>query len=213
MKATVLEVCVGKPREIDINGSKELSGIFKEPVDGKIPLSLLNLQGDEQANLKYHGGRSKAVYAYSSTHYPFWREVMEKQELEPSQFGQNITVDGLADDDVRIGDIFQLGSATVEVAQPRIPCAKLGVRVGEKEFSTKFLLAGRLGYYLYVIEEGELERGDDMRLLDKAKHDITVADLWQTTFTPDRDLEVAKQALEFPHVDEGWKKRLRALLK
>lgn len=212
MKATVLEVCVGKPKEIDINGNKELSGIFKYPVEGKLPLSFVNLEGDEQANLKYHGGRTKAVYVYSNTHYPFWCDVMEKSELESSQFGQNITVDGLADDDVYIGDIFQLGTATVEVAQPRIPCAKLGVRVGDKEFSTKFLLAGRLGYYLYVIEEGELGSGDEMKLLDRGEHNITVADLWQTTFTPDKDFEVAQQALEFSHVDEGWKKRLRALL-
>ncbi len=212
MKARILEICVGKPREIEVNGELVSSGIFKEQVQGSVPLTLLNLEGDQQANLKFHGGRSKAVYVYSATHYPYWQEALGCGSMESSQFGQNITVDGLADDEVRIGDVFQLGTATVEVAQPRIPCAKLGVRVGDADFSAKFLLAGRLGYYLYVIEGGELAAGDTMQLIQRPDHEITVTDVWKTTFTQQRDLDVARQVMQFPHVDEGWKKRLRALL-
>lgn len=213
MKASILEICVGKPREIDVNGERVSSSIFKQAVQGTVPLSLLNLQGDAQANLKFHGGREKAVYVYSASYYPYWQDVLGRETLEPSQFGQNITVDGLPDDEVRIGDIFRLGSATVEVAQPRIPCAKLGARLGNRDFAAQFLLAGRLGYYLYVIEPGELTTGDDLCLLERPDHEITVADLWQTTFTQERDLHMARQVMDFPHVDEGWKKRLRALLK
>ena len=213
MKARILEICVGKPQPIEVNGKLEDSGIFKREVSGTVPLSLLNLEGDEQANLKYHGGRSKAVYVYSASHYPYWQEALGKESLQPSQFGQNVTVDGLADDTVRIGDVFQLGTALVEVAQPRIPCAKLGVRLGDPEFANKFLMAGRLGYYLYVVEEGVLAVGDEMRLVQRPEHEVTVADLWQTTFTQQRSLDVAQQALQLPHVDEGWKKRLRAILK
>ena len=213
MKASILEICVGKPREIEVSGERVSSGIFKQAVWGTVPLSLLNLQGDEQANLKFHGGREKAVYAYSASHYPYWLAALGRETLEPSQFGQNITVDGLSDDEVRIGDILQLGTATVEVAQPRIPCAKLGVRLGNRDFATQFLLAGRLGYYLYVIEPGELSSGDEMCVIERPAHEITIADLWRTTFTQERDLDVARQAMDFPHIDEGWKKRLRALLK
>lgn len=212
MNAQILEICVGRPKEIEVKGEWVSSGIFKEKVHGSVPLTLLNLEGDQQANLKFHGGRSKAVYVYSATHYPYWQEALGRDSLEPSQFGQNITVDGLADDEVRIGDVFKLGTATVEVAQPRIPCAKLGVRVGDPDFSAKFLLAGRLGYYLYVIEGGELAAGDTMQLIQRPDHEITVTDVWKTTFTQQRDLDVARQVMQFPHVDEGWKKRLRAVL-
>lgn len=213
MKACVQEICVGTPRDIDVNGEAVSSSIFKQAVPGTVPLSLRNLHGDEQANLNFHGGREKAIYVYSASYYPYWRKALGRDALEPSQFGQNITVDGLPDDKVRIGDIFRLGTATVEVAQPRIPCAKLGARLGDRDFTAQFLLAGRLGYYLYVIEAGELATGDEMSLVKRPDHAITVAALWQTTFTQQRDLAVARRALDFPHVDEGWKKRLRALLK
>lgn len=212
MKATVLEVCVGMPQEINVNNKTELSGIFKAPVEGLVELSLTNLAGDEQANLKFHGGREKAVYVYSANHYEYWREELGKTNLEPSQFGQNVTVDGFPDDEVKIGDKFKLGSAVLTVAQPRIPCAKLGVRMGDPEFTNRFLMAGYLGYYLYVDEPGSVSAGDSMELIQPAEHTISVRALWQTVFTQDRDLDLAQAALEFPYLDEGWKKRLRKLV-
>ncbi len=211
MKAEILEVCIGMPQEIEVNGKQELSGIFKSPAEGPVKLSLTNLDGDGQANLKFHGGREKAIYVYSATHYGFWQSKLESDSLEPSQFGQNLTVDGLPDDEVRIGDQFQLGTALATVAQPRIPCAKLGVRVGNPEFTNRFLMAGYLGYYLYVDEPGSLGRGDVMTLVKRADQDITVRALWQTVFTENRDVDLAAAALEFPYLDEGWKKRLRKI--
>lgn len=213
MKATIQEVCVGRPKEIPVNGKTVLSGIYKSPVEGPVNLSTTNLEGDEQANPDVHGGQDKAVYVYSSVHYPFWQEQLGRNAMEPSQFGQNLTVDGLSDDDVRIGDRFRLGTAVVIVAQPRIPCAKLGSRMGDPTFPNSFLLTGKLGYYLAVEEPGTVQQGDSMELLTQAEHGVTVTSLWRTVFTPAHELPVAKTAIDFPHLDEGWKKRLRAILK
>lgn len=213
MKAKILEVCVGKPRDIIVNGETERSGIHKSPITGSVALSLTNLAGDSQANLKYHGGREKAVYVYSADYYPDWQRILGKDPLEPSQFGQNLTVDGFPDEAVHIGDRFRVGTALLEVAQPRIPCAKLAARVGREGFGNEFPMAGRLGYYLYTLETGEVQTGDSMERVQTAVHGITVAELGRCVFNEEYDLEVIKLALEFPHVDEGWKKRLRALLR
>ena len=213
MNGKILEVCVGKPKEIIANGKPVMSAIYKSPVDGPVNLSLSNLDGDEQANRSVHGGRDKAVYVYSSTHYPYWQEQLGRAEMEASQFGQNITVDGLSDDEVKIGDRFQLGGAVVSVAQPRIPCAKLGTRMGDPTFPNIFLLTGRLGYYLHVEEEGALQAGDEMSLLESAEHNVTITALWRTVFTPAHDLKIAEIAIDFPHLDNDWKKRLHAIIK
>lgn len=212
MNATILEVCVGQPSDIIVNGQAERSGIFKSPINGPVALSLTNLAGDGQANLKYHGGREKSVYVYSADYYPDWQRVLGKDKLEPSQFGQNLTVDGYPDDAVHIGDRFRVGTALLEVAQPRIPCAKLAARVGREGFTNEFLMAGRLGYYLYTLETGEVQAGDSMERVQTAAHGVTVKKLCESVFTDEHDLEVVNLALEFPHVDEGWKKRLRAIL-
>ena len=213
MQATITEVCVGKPKEIVINGEAVMSAIYKSPIERPVEVSTTNLEGDEQANPSVHGGRDKAVYVYSSTHYPYWQEQLGRATMEASQFGQNLTVDGLSDDDVKIGDRFQLGSAIATVAQPRIPCSKLGKRLGDPTFPNTFLLTGRLGYYLYSEEAGSLQAGDEMTLREQASHGITVTSLWRTVFTPAHDLKIAETAIDFPHLDEGWKKRLRAILK
>jgi MOSC domain-containing protein YiiM len=213
MKAKILEVCVGKPRDMIVNGQTERSGIHKSPITGSVALGLAKLAGDGQANLKYHGGREKAVYVYSADYYPDWQRVLGKDPLEPSQFGQNLTVDGFPDEAVHIGDRFRVGTALMEVAQPRIPCAKLAARVGREDFSNEFLMAGRLGYYLYTLKTGEVQAGDSMERVRAAAHGVTVARLCRSVFSEAHDLEVIKLALEFPYVDEGWKKRLRALLR
>ena len=207
MKAKILEVCVGKPRDIILNGQTERSGIHKSPVTGSVALGLANLAGDGQANLKYHGGREKAVYVYSADYYPDWQRILGKDPLEPSQFGQNLTVDGFPDEAVHIGDRFRVGTALLEVAQPRIPCAKLAARVGREGFGNEFPMAGRLGYYLYTLKTCEVQAGENMERVRAAAHSVTVAKLCRSVFSEADDLEVIKLALEFPYVDEGWKKK------
>lgn len=207
MKAKILEVCVGKPRDIILNGQTERSGIHKSPVTGSVALGLANLAGDGQANLKYHGGREKAVYVYPAEYYPDWQRILGKDPLEPSQFGQNLTVDGFPDEAVHIGDRFRVGTALLEVAQPRIPCAKLAARVGREGFGNEFPMAGRLGYYLYTLKTCEVQAGENMERVRAAAHSVTVAKLCRSVFSEADDLEVIKLALEFPYVDEGWKKK------
>ncbi|MCY4265209.1 MAG: MOSC domain-containing protein [Gammaproteobacteria bacterium] len=211
MQAEILEVCIGQPQEIEVNGQKELSGIFKLPFHSAVDLTLTNLAGDGQADLRFHGGPHKAVYVYSANYYDFWKEDLGRKVLEPSQFGQNLTVAGLSDDEVCLGDQFQLGQAKVTVVQPRIPCAKLGVRLGDPDFPARFLLAGYLGYYLKVDEPGTVASGNSMRLIQRVNHGYSVRALWQTVFTEDRDLDLIRFGLGFEGLDEGWKKRLRNL--
>ena len=150
---------VGKPREVDRDGEKIATGIFKRPVEGRVALRATNLEGDGQADLSVHGGIHKAVYVYSCDHYAFWREALGREDLRYGQFGENFSVAGWTDDQVHIGDVFRVGTALLEVSQPRDPCMKLGLRMGDARFPKRFLASGRPGFYLRVLEEGEVGAG------------------------------------------------------
>src|SRR5215203_2497662 len=143
----VLSVNVGLPREVSWRGNSITTGIFKEPVAGPVRLRTLNLDGDRQADLRVHGGAEKAVYAYPSEYYELWRKERPELELGWGRFGENVMLEGLVDGDVNIGDRFRLGTAELVVTQPRIPCFKLGIRMGRDEFVTEFLERGLLGFY------------------------------------------------------------------
>lgn len=163
---SLVSVQVGLPRSvIDDRGRTVVTGIFKQPVDGRVMLRRLNLDGDGQADLTVHGGVDKAVYAYPTEHYPPWRRELGRDALPFGTFGENLTVAGMREDEVAIGDVFRIGGAVVEVSQPRSPCAKLALRMGMLEFPKRFLASGRVGYYLRVREEGEIGAGDAIERL------------------------------------------------
>ena len=142
----LLSVNVGMPREVDWHGRLVRTSIFKSPVFGPVRVATLNLQGDEQSDLTVHGGVHKAVYAYPSEHYPFWREEISGLDLPWGAFGENFTTEGLLEEDVHIGDRFRVGSAEFIVTQPRMPCYKLGIRFGRPEIVKRFLQSGRSGF-------------------------------------------------------------------
>ena len=173
----VISVNVGMPREVVWKGQTMETGIFKEAMEGRIAVRSLNLEGDRQADLTVHGGLEKAIYAYPADHYPFWREQFPEMELPWGMFGENLTITGLLEETVHIGDHFQVGSAKLMVKQPRVPCYKLGLKFGRDDILKRFLHSGMTGFYFSVLEEGEVAAGDSIRLLHRDEDQVKVADI------------------------------------
>lgn len=209
----VIEVCVGMPKSVH-SGPKVIStGIFKSPVQGKVFAGLQHLAGDGQADLSVHGGRDKALYAYPSEHYSHWAKELGAAKLESSQFGENLTVSGLMESSVVLGDRYRLGNVIATVTQPRLPCFKLGIRMADDTFPNRFLVSGRLGFYLRVEQEGTVQAGDPIELLQRPVHGISIFRLWQIVFGGERNVADAQFALDnLLHLDAGWLRRLRQIV-
>jgi MOSC domain-containing protein YiiM len=156
----VVSVNVGLPRQVEWHGRTITTSIWKAPVAGRVRVGRLNLQGDRQSDRRVHGGRDKAVYAYPSEHYAYWREQLPGAELSWGAFGENLTVAGLLEEQVHVGDRLRAGSAELVVTQPRTPCYKLGLRHDRPELVRCFLESGRSGFYLAVVREGDVAAGD-----------------------------------------------------
>ena len=214
MKARIETVSVGLPKTLRHNGKDIETGIFKTPVEGRVRVRELGIEGDGQADLGVHGGLNKAVYVYAHDHYARWAEELGRAP-EPSWFGENLTVSSIAEDAIRIGDRVRFGTVTAVVAQPRIPCYKLGIRMGDDSFPALFTRRGRPGFYLRVEVEGETAAGDAFEIVDEAAHGITVAALWRLVFGRDKPpdtRDLAARCLELmPHLDAGWLRRLGLL--
>jgi MOSC domain-containing protein YiiM len=182
----VVSVNVGLPRTVRWKGRDVTTGIFKEPVEGRVPLRRLNLDGDRQADLSVHGGAGKAVYAYPLSHYAVWREELG-EELPFGAFGENLTVERLPlEEEAAVGDRFRIGTAELVVTQPRLPCYKLGVRFGREDMVKRFLASRRTGYYLAVAVEGDVGAGDHVELIARDPARIPVAEITRV-YARDRD--------------------------
>src|SRR5260370_20195642 len=156
----IISINVGLPREVEWRGRLVETGIFKQPVAGRVRIGRLNVEGDRQADLTVHGGADKAIYVYPSEHYAFWQEELPDIDLPWGTFGENFTTTGLLESDVHIGDRFRAGSSELVVTQPRMPCFKLGIRFGRPDMVKRFLRSGRTGFYLRVEREGDAAAGD-----------------------------------------------------
>jgi MOSC domain-containing protein YiiM len=188
------------------------TSIWKEPVDGPVRVSTLNLEGDQQSDLSVHGGKDKAVYVYPREHYEYWKRELPGQELPWGAFGENLTTAGLLEPDVRIGDRLRMGSAEFLVTQPRMPCFKLGVRFGRDDMVKRFLRSGRSGFYLAVLREGEVTRGDPIEFAGRDDHGVTVADI-AALYARDMDNEdLLRRAVAVPALPESWKEYFRERL-
>jgi MOSC domain-containing protein YiiM len=172
----VLSLNLGLPRYVEWGDQIVRTSIFKEPVTGRMRVDRLNIEGDRQSDLTVHGGVEKAVYVYPAEHYALWRQELPGADLPWGAFGENLTTTGLAEDDVRIGDRFAIGSAELVVTQPRTPCFKLTIRFGRADMIKRFYRSGRSGFYLAVAKEGEIEAGDEISLLNRDAGAITIAD-------------------------------------
>jgi MOSC domain-containing protein YiiM len=173
----VISVNVGRPREIAVGGETVLTSIFKDPVQGPVRVSRLNLAGDEQSDLSVHGGVNKAVYVYPSEHYAFWRAQLPDAELEWAAFGENLTTEGLVERTTCIGDRLRIGTAEFVVTQPRMPCFKLAMKFGRADMVKRFIKSRRSGFYFSVAKEGELSAGDAIALISRPDDAATVTEI------------------------------------
>jgi len=172
-------------------------------------LRALNLDGDRQADLSVHGGPTKAVYAYPSEHYNYWREELPGTELPWGMFGENFTTEGLTESTVNIGDRFRVGSAEVTVTEPRMPCYKLGIKFGRTDIIRRFLVSGRTGFYFSVQKEGEVGAGDQIELIMRDENEVTVADITRLYAREGHDLEMLHRAIALEALPESWRDHFR----
>jgi MOSC domain-containing protein YiiM len=208
----VVSLSVGLPREVEVHGGTVLTSIFKAPVDRRLRVTTLNLEGDEQSDLSVHGGIDKAVYAYPSEHYEYWRRELPQADLSWGIFGENLTTEGLIEADVRIGDRFRVGSAEFVVTQPRMPCYKLGIRFGRPDILKQFLRSGRSGFYFAVTLEGEVGAGDSIELIARAEEGLTVADVVNLYTVDAENQELLRRATQSSILPESWRDYFRKRL-
>ena len=207
----LVSVNVGLPREVAWKGRSVSTGIFKEPVQGRVMLRRLNLDGDRQADLSVHGGADKAVYAYPAEHYNYWRDELAGMEMPfgpVGMFGENFTTEGLVEDAVNIGDRFRIGAAELVVTQPRLPCYKLGLKFGRDDMGKRFLASGRTGFYFSVFREGEVEPGDAVALIDRDPNRVAVPDITRLyvskRYSP-AEVETLHRATRVQALPESWR--------
>jgi MOSC domain-containing protein YiiM len=204
----IVSLNVGLPRDVLWHGYTVTTGIFKEPVEGRIKLRELNLDGDRQADLTVHGGEFKAVYCYPLAHYAYWKKELPGRDIPIGMFGENFTLDGPLEDTIHLGDRFSVGTAEVIVTQPRLPCYKLGVRFQSDDMVKRFLASGRGGFYLAVTREGEVGVGDELKPIARDPQAVPVMEITRLYITKRFDAEdVAslRRALQVAALPESWK--------
>ena len=201
----LISINVGLPRVVILNGKPVSTGIFKEPVVGRVMLRTLNLDGDRQADLSVHGGPSKAVYVYPSEHYDYWKRELPGMKLPWGMFGENFTSAGLFESELNIGDRLSVGSAVVMVTEPRMPCYKLGIKFGRSDIVKKFLASERTGFYFAVLQEGEVGAGDSIELMEKTNPSVRVSDITRLYTRDKHNLGLLRRAVEVEALPESWK--------
>jgi MOSC domain-containing protein YiiM len=208
----LLSINVGLPRDVDWRGKTVRTSIFKSPVLGRVRVTRLNVEGDQQSDLTVHGGTEKAVYAYPSEHYAFWREELPGIDLPWGAFGENFTTEGLLEGSVRIGDRLRVGSAEFVVTQPRMPCFKLGIRFGRPDMVKRFQRSGRSGFYLAVLQEGEVTAGESFELIAREEPSVTVAEVVNLYTADAANQDLLRRVSEVPALPEGWREYFRKRL-
>ena len=203
-EARVISVNIGQPREVTFRGGRILTGIFKTPVAGSVAVNKLNLAGDRQADLSVHGGRDKAVYCYPAEHYRYWAAELPGVDLPYGMFGENLTTEGLDETSVHIGDQFRIGSAVLQVSQPRTPCYKLGIKFGRSDMVEKFWSSGHSGFYFSVIAEGELGSGDSIERVSSGLGAVSIAEVLELAGGLEPDRAQLERVLQSVLPDE-WK--------
>lgn len=178
----LLSVNVSLPQEMVYQGKKILTGIYKMPVSGRVMVRQLNVDGDQQANLNVHGGPDQAVYIYPHEHYAYWSRELSRNDFAFGQFGENFTTEGLLETEVRAGDVFRIEDALLQVTNPRIPCFKLMTKMNVFGFAKPFLASGRTGFYLRVLEEGEVGAGDPITRFKTDPSQPTIQEIIQRDY-------------------------------
>jgi MOSC domain-containing protein YiiM len=209
----VISINVGLPREIQWRGKTVRTSIFKAPVSGSVLVKRLNIAGDQQSDLSVHGGPDKAVYAYPSEHYAFWRVELPGLDLSWGAFGENLTTEGLSEDTIHIGDRLLIGSTEFTVTQPRMPCFKLGIRFNRPDMVKRFLLSGRTGFYLSVFQEGEVTAEDSVTVTRHDEAEISVADIVRLHASDGGNQDLLRRASQLSALPDGWREDFRNRLR
>ena len=207
----LISVNVGLPREISAGGKTVRTSIWKYPVERKVHVSTLNLDGDQQSDLSVHGGVDKAVYLYPSEHYSYWRTQLPDAELPWGAFGENFTTEGILED-TKIGDRIRVGSAEFVVTQPRMPCFKLGIRFNRRDMVKRFLQSKRTGFYLAVLREGDVEKSDVIEFTKRQETGITITDIVNLYSVDSQNQELLRSAIEVAALPQSWKDYFRKRL-
>src|SRR5215470_10697176 len=210
--ATLLAVNVGMPRDVPWHGATVRTGVWKVPVTGPRMVRRLNIEGDGQGDLAGHGGEQRAVLVYQIESYRYWQRELGRDGFVHGQFGENFTVDGLADDEVCIGDRYRIGEAVFEVTQPRVTCYRVGLRMNEPRMAALLVSHRRPGFYLRVLTEGRVQAGDEIVKVASGPEGISVAEMSALLYLPGHPRDTVARALRIPALSPGWKTSLQALL-
>ena len=208
----LISVSVGLPRQVSWKGKPILTGIFKQPIAHRVMVRSLNLDGDGQADLEVHGNIDKAVYAYAAEHYADWRQELPDVELPWGAFGENLTIAGLSEAQVNIGDRFCVGTAELQVTQPRFPCFKLNLKFGRSDMVKRFINSCRTGIYFSVVQEGEIGAGDTVELVSRDENEVTVADIVQLCMRKTTDSDLLRRAVQVPALATSLREDLQQQL-
>src|SRR6202453_4855154 len=210
--ARLLSVNVGRPREIAWRGKTVYTSVWKEPVNGRRLVRRLNIDGDAQGDLEGHGGEHRAVLVYQMDSYHYWERELKRSDFTFGQFGENFTVDGLADSEVSIGDRCRIGGAEFEVTQPRVTCYRIGIRMNEPRMAALLVAHHRPGFYLRVLKEGQVEAGDEIVQVGVGPERMTVSEIDALLYLPGRSRSQLERALRIPALSAGWRGSFKELL-
>jgi MOSC domain-containing protein YiiM len=211
----LVSVNTGLPREVTWHGRSVSTAIYKQPVQGRVAMRKLNLDGDRQADLSVHGGEYKAVYCYPLAHYNYWKGELPGRDLPMAIFGENFTTDGLLESSVHLGDQFAIGSAQLVVTQPRLPCYKLGIRFQSDDMVRRFLASGRTGFYFAVMREGDVGTGDEIKAIARDPNAVPVSEITRLYVAKrygDDDVASVRRTLRVAALPESWKGYFRERL-
>tara|TARA_R110001632_G_scaffold18671_6_gene57487 strand:- start:1418 stop:2065 length:648 start_codon:yes stop_codon:yes gene_type:complete len=205
----IISTNIGKATTFLWNGREEQTGIFKYPTDEPLFLSKMDVLKDTVIDREHHAGINKACYLFPSDHYPYWKGMYPELNWDWGMFGENLTVDGLDESIMRIGDIYKIGNAIVQVSQPREPCYKLGVRFGNAKILKEFINYGSSGTYVRILEEGEVKNGDELILQEKSENTLTVKECFQIILARQKDPVLLQKAINNPSLPEYKRDRLK----
>lgn len=208
----LLSVNVSQPKDVACDGKMVRTGIFKEPVEGRVWLRKLGLDGDGHGDLAVHGGVDKAVYAYAIEHYEYWKRELGRDKLPFGQFGENFTVEGLLEEEVHVGDVLQIGGTQVQATQPRVPCFKLGLKMGLATFPKLFLASERSGFYLRVIEEGDIGAGDSIERIRLDPARLSIKEVHHLYYFDNSNRQEVKRVLDVTALSESWRESFEGFL-
>lgn len=209
----IISTNIAKPRTIVINKKHVTTGIFKTPTNTPIYLEKEQVKGDEVSNRKVHGGLYKACYLFSADHYPYWKNLYPNLEWNWGMLGENLTVKGLDETKIYVGDIYKIGTALIQITLPREPCLTLGIKMGSQEILNQFVQHGRPGTYTRVLEEGEVTINDTFELVEQAKNSLTTAQLFNLLFSRDKDQELLALVIKNEAIPQRKRDRLKAFIK